>query len=138
MSLNPLSLVSSALGGVWGYVAAAAIAGGLAAGACHYVDSKAYGLTISNLKLDASKQQVVSISASLAQLQSFIASMHNADVGYNAALDALAAKFAPLQKELQDAIAAKPLPVDCRPDSGRLRVLTDAVAAANNPASTGK
>ena len=39
-----------------------------------------------------------------------------------------------LQKELVDAKKNRPLPVECRPDPGRLRVLADAVTAANTAA----
>ena len=39
-----------------------------------------------------------------------------------------------LQKELADAKKNRPLPVECRPDSERLRVLAEAVTAANTAA----
>ena len=39
-----------------------------------------------------------------------------------------------LKKELADAKKNRPLPVECRPDSDRLRVLADAVTAANTAA----
>ena len=43
-------------------------------------------------------------------------------------------KIKELQKELADAKKNRPLPVECRPDPDRLRVLKDAVTAANTAA----
>lgn len=43
-------------------------------------------------------------------------------------------KIKELQKELADAKKNRPLPADCRPDPDRLRVLKDAVTAANTAA----
>ena len=43
-------------------------------------------------------------------------------------------KIKELQKELADAKKNRPLPVECRPDPNRLRVLKDAVTAANTAA----
>lgn len=40
-----------------------------------------------------------------------------------------------LQKELADAKKNRPLPVECRPDPGRLRVLAKAVHTANRAAA---
>lgn len=47
--MNPLSLLS----GMWGYLAAAVIAAGLAVASTHYIDSAVYGKQIANLKLGA-------------------------------------------------------------------------------------
>lgn len=44
-------------------------------------------------------------------------------------------KIKELQKELADAKKNRPLPVECRPDSDRLRVLADAVHTANRAAA---
>lgn len=43
-------------------------------------------------------------------------------------------KIKELQKELADAKKNRPLPVECRPDADRLRILADAVTAANTAA----
>lgn len=43
-------------------------------------------------------------------------------------------RIAELKKELADAKKNRPLPVECRPDPDRLRVLKDAVTAANTAA----
>ena len=44
-------------------------------------------------------------------------------------------KIRELQKELADAKKNRPLPVECRPDPDRLRVLKDAVHTANRAAA---
>ena len=43
-------------------------------------------------------------------------------------------KIKELQKELADAKKNRPLPADCRPDPDRMRVLKDAITAANTAA----
>lgn len=43
-------------------------------------------------------------------------------------------KIKELQKELANAKKNRPLPADCRPDADRLRVLKDAITAANTAA----
>lgn len=40
-------------------------------------------------------------------------------------------RIAELKKELADAKKNRPVPVECRPDPDRLRILADAVTAAN-------
>lgn len=114
----------------WIKLAGFVLALAAAAGAAHYVDANVYGKQISDIKLADANAKTASIGASLSQLQGFIASMHSADADYNATLGILNQRFSGLEKELHDA-TLKPLPVDCKPDAGRLRVLTDAVAAAN-------
>lgn len=47
----------------------------------------------------------------------------------------LTTAMAAISKDLKDAQKQKPLPVDCRPDAGRLRSLQSAVAATNNAVS---
>jgi phage-related protein len=89
------------------------------------------------VQLADSKAQTANISASLTQLQGFIGSMHTADADYNAKLDAINAQFTNLKQELSNATRT-PLPADCKPTADRLRVLSDAVSAANQGAAAGK
>jgi hypothetical protein len=77
------------------------------------------------------------VAASLNQLQGFISKMDAAGGDYSAALAQINADFDALKKEFANA-TLKPLPADCKPDAGRLRVLTDAVAAANKGAGATK
>lgn len=82
------------------------------------------------LQLADSKAQTANISASLAQLQGFIGKMNAADTNYNAQLATIKTQFVTISQELSNALRT-PLPADCKPTADRLRVLTDAVSAAN-------
>lgn len=126
------SFLTSILSGVWGYVAASVLAAGLATGATHFIDAKAYGATIATLKLQQAQTQAASVSASLAKLTGFISTMNAAAASYQGSLDAINANFAAINKGLKNAIASRPLPADCRPDTSRLSSLTAAYAAANH------
>lgn len=64
--MNPLSLLTSALGGVWGYVAAAAVAGLLAAGGTGYVVHRMDATTLNQVKLDDAQAATKALTASLA------------------------------------------------------------------------
>ena len=131
-----MSFILSMLGGVWGYVAAAVVAGALAASGTYYVVHNADEVAIGKLKLAASMADTASVKASMTELQGFITSMHLADAGYQADMAGINDHFATVEKEFANAKISKPLPVDCKPDAGRLRVLTDAVAAANGGTTT--
>jgi len=133
-----LGLLTGALGGIWGYVAAAGFAAALSVGATYYVVHNANAAEIANLHTAAAETKADNVSAALAQLTGFISNMHNADAGYNSDLASIKNQFAALELEFKNA-TVKPLPLDCKPDVGRLRILSAAVTAANgNTASTGK
>ena len=53
---------------------------------------------------------------------------------YRSTSGQIKSQIAVLKKELNDAEKTNPVPVDCRPDADRLRVLKDAVTAANTAA----
>ncbi len=61
--------------------------------------------------------------------------MQTASAGYQSDKDALNNKLNALAKDFANAIKAKPLPLDCIPDSVRLHNLSAAVAAANAAAA---
>ena len=124
--MNPLSLLT----GVWGYVAAAIVAASLAGSATYYVEHAVEENKVSALKLEASQTKAASATASLTQLQGFISKMQVADTDYGATLGAINNSFVVIKKEFNNAKVVA-LPADCKPDAGRLRVLTDAVGAAN-------
>ncbi len=130
-------LLSSLLGGVWGYVASAVVAGSLAASATYYVKNAADQNTILSLKLAAKTLQVSDVSSQLAKLTDFINRAHVASADYQASLTIIAQRFAAISEGLKNATHT-PLPVDCKPDAGRMRALSAAVTAANasnSPAS---
>ena len=58
----------------------------------------------------------------------------DASMGYVKNTEQLNEKIKELKKELADVKKNRPLPVDCHPDPERLRVLADAVIAANTAA----
>lgn len=142
--MGAIKLFFSGLG-IWGYVAAAGLAAFLAVTSTHWIDALAYGHTIDGLKLDAAKKDTkaatdyaASVTASLTRLTGFISRMNTADANYQSDLQNIKAQFAAIQKGMQDAIKAKPLPIDCKLDAGRLSIVRAAVANANtktgNPA----
>jgi hypothetical protein len=126
-----------ALSGIWGYVGAAAIAAALATGATYFVTSRSYETTIARIERDQAKAQVADVTASIAKLQTIIASMHQAGVDYGAAQQALFAKLDTLNRNFRNAIKPNPLPADCRPDPVRVRSLETAIDAANDATAAG-
>ena len=117
-------------------VLALALTGAGAAGS-YYVTHNVDKAKLEAVQLADSKAQTASVTASLSQLQGFISTMHGADADYQGALATIAANSDALKKEFSNA-TVKALPADCRPDAGRLRVLTDAVAATRRSATPAK
>lgn len=103
----------------------------------HYVTKAVDDRAYSKLELAQSKTETANVAASLTQLQTFISNMHAADDGYNGDVADIKTQFAKLKKDLTNAFL-HPLPVDCKPDAVRLRVLGAAVDAANKAARAGK
>lgn len=116
--------------GVWGYVGALGIGAILATGATYEVVHNANAVEISQLKADAANQKAASATAALSQLTGFIDQMHVASNDYAGQLQLIDNRFALIQKGLANA-RRTPLPPDCKPDAGRVRSLSDAIAAAN-------
>lgn len=125
-----LGLFTGAMGGIWGYVAAFGFGIALATAGTWYVVGNAKDVEIGGLKLAASQKATADVTASLSQLQGFIAAMHVADSNYNGALAAIDARFISLERQWKNA-TAKPLPLDCKPDLPRQRMFTDAVNATH-------
>lgn len=100
----------------------------------HYVTKAVDDRALAAVQLADSKAQTANVTASLSQLQGFIASMHAADANYNATLADINNSFVVIKKDFNNATHAA-LPADCRPDVARLRVLTAAVSAANHAAA---
>ena len=134
----------SFLSGIWGYLisvgAAAVVAGGAAVGVTHWVDTLSYGHTIDGLKLVQAQQHDANTQKAINQLTGFIDNIHIADQNYNNSLADIDARFQALQGTMKNA-TQKPLPVDCKPDPGRMQYAASAIAAANansgNPARSG-
>lgn len=126
--LNPLTALNPYM--FWIKIAGVVLVLAGVAGATHYVDANVYGKQISDLKLAQSKTETANVSASLAQLQTFIGKMNAADTDYQSKLDAIKAQFLTIQQELAHALRT-PLPDNCKPTADRVRSFHDALDAAN-------
>lgn len=126
--MNPLTALNPYM--TWIKIGGFVIALLAAAGATHYVDANVYGNKIAGIQLAHEKEKVVTITASLDQLQRFIGNMHAADEGYNSDLVSLNLKFDQLKKGLANALRT-PLPPDCKPTADRVRSFHDALAVTN-------
>lgn len=125
-----MNVLFSLLSGIWGYVAAAVFAAGLASAGTYFVEHSIEEKKVSDLKTSIANQKADNATQALAQLSSFISRANLASADYSTALDGINARFAALTQGFKDA-TRKPLPVDCRPDAGRVSILAAAIAAAN-------
>jgi hypothetical protein len=123
--LNPLSPYM-----FWAKIAGVLILCAGSAAGTYYVKDNVDGRKYTALELKQSQAETKNVQASLDQLQGFITNMHTADADYTGSLQIIAQNLQLIKKEVANA-TVKPLPTDCKPDVGRVRVLTDAVAKAN-------
>lgn len=103
-------------------------AGALAFGAGWVVNGWRLDSEISHLTAAHAEQRASQAAGALTTLQADAEAIHKAAAEYAGIETTLAPKIAALTKELRN---AKPLPVDCRPDSVRVRNLNSAIDAAN-------
>ena len=61
--------------------------------------------------------------------------MNLASAQYDQTIQQIANGFQTVQKDFANATKAKPLPVNCKPDAGRVRALTASIAAVNSAAN---
>lgn len=132
-----IKILSSLLGGVYGYAAIALCAGAAASYGTYYIVHNKDQNKILAIELAASKQQSADVSLSLAKLQGFISTANIAATDYGNTVRAIDTQVGFIVKGLNDAIKAKPLPADCKPDASRLRSLQAAVDAAGHSTDTG-
>lgn len=116
--------------GLYGYLIAFGIGAALSIGATYQIVHTANAVEIGNLKLAAKTKEAADVTASLSQLQGFIASIHLAETNYNDTLDAINSTVASLRGQWKNA-TAKPLPADCFPTPDRVRAVNAAISAAN-------
>jgi hypothetical protein len=102
--------------------------------ATHWIDANAYGIRIAQLHQAASDRNAINAQNALNTLTAWIDAQHVAQSNYRQSLQNIDAQFSALQKDLANA-RKKPLPVDCKPDAGRMSVFAAAIAAANNTAN---
>jgi hypothetical protein len=123
--------VFQALTGVWGYVAIAALAGGLCVWATYLIDNSA---TL-KCKVNVAVEHANNAQGALVQYQAATANINVAAIGYAKTKIDLDATFATINRDFENETRSNPLPSGCKPDAGRLLSLAAAVAAANKAAA---
>lgn len=110
-------------------VGAGIAAGVLLFGAGWVINGWRLETALSKLKTAQAVEKANQATGALTTLQADAAAIHQAATEYAGIETTLAPKIAALTKELRN---AKPLPVDCRPDTVRMRNLDAAIDAANS------
>lgn len=111
----------------WKWIASASVAAILSFYATHlWYDAK-----ISRMETAQAEAVLDGTRATLAMFTADAARVHEAAEGFTAKQADLDSRFASISKDFANAIKARPLPVDCKPDTDRLRSLQAAVDAAN-------
>jgi hypothetical protein len=130
-----LSVLSFLTGGWKACLASAALSAVLAGGVAWYATSLPYKAEIANMKAAQAQSIAANAQAALKQYAGDAATINAAANGLIAIEQGLNSKFGSLTLDLASHEKAVPLPADCKPDAFRLRVLSDAVAAANAAAA---
>lgn len=120
LTLNPLPLLGGAV---------VAVAIGFGTG--WMVNGWRLESNLAVVQKDAAQARADSANAALDQLAGRLDTMNTATTAAQMDVSTLAAKVDQIRKDQKNAQTQNPLPVDCLPDSGRLRSLRDAVGAAN-------
>lgn len=126
-----IDLISARLAPYRGpFLAGAGIAAGvLLFGAGWVINGWRLEAALSKLKTAQAVEKANQAAGALTTLQADAAAIHQAATEYAGIETTLAPKIAALTKELRN---AKPLPMDCRPDTLRMRNLDAAIDAANS------
>jgi hypothetical protein len=121
------TLASSLIGAA--LLAAASFGGGFYAG--HHWESVA----LADQRAQDAEKAAGDAAAALKRLEGFVSSMNLASAQYDQTIQQIANGFQTVQKDFANATKAKPLPVNCKPDAGRVRALTASIAAVNSAAN---
>jgi len=113
----------------WGVVAAIAASIGWTAQGWHK-DAE-----IADLKREQADIRATQAAGALNDLVAAASNINAAAKGYVDARDDLISAMSAITKDLKNVQKQNPLPVNCRPDAGRLRSFQAAVAAANAAAA---
>lgn len=92
---------------------------------------------IASIKAEQAQANAAAAQAMLKKFQDQAAVIVSAAQAYAMVQGDLDLKIGDIQKGLKSVIAKRPLAVGCKPDADRLRILTDAVAAANAASGSG-
>lgn len=115
----------------WRAAGAAVLAGGLFA-AGWVTNGWRKDAELAELTAARAQADVETANQALGELRAAGAGIRARADEYRAIQSTLGSRLDAIQKELKN---AKPLPADCRPDAGRVRVLADAVDAAKQAAA---
>jgi hypothetical protein len=126
-----MSRLLALLAGWKGYAALGLLCGLLAAGVASYATALNYRLTISQMQREEAETDARSSEVALAQFAGQARRIQTATENLADVQGGLERRFTVISRTLQDAIKSHPLPSGCMPDAGRMRALSQAVAAAN-------
>lgn len=114
----------------WKWIVSGAVG---AATAC-YLTAMGYRLTIASMQRDQANAAVATANTALKQFTADADAIHGAAAAFGGVQSELSAKLATISRNFHAATKTVPLPVDCKPDLGRLHSLADAIAATNTAA----
>lgn len=114
-----------------GYAAIALLSALVGAGGASYVTALGYRLTISQMQRDRAEANARNDQAALAGFAAQMARIQAAARVLASVQAGLDRHFGVISRDFQNAIQSHPLPSGCVPDAGRMRALSQAVAAAN-------
>ena len=129
-----MSRLLALLAGWKGYAVLGLLSALLAAGAASYVTAQGYRLTIAQIQRDQASVEQRKSEAALADFAAQVGRIQNAAQALAGLEDGLGNSFEVISKDFRDAIKNHPLPSGCMPGAGRMRALSQAVAAANSAA----
>ena len=92
----------------------------------------AAGWIVNGWRLSATTEKLSAVQSNADHFRDATKMINEAATEHVSKTYKLEEKIKELQKELADAKKNRPLPVDCRPDPDRLRVLAEAVHTANH------
>jgi hypothetical protein len=127
--MNPLSINPLAL------LAGAALALVLGFGSGWQVNGWRLGAEIADLKGDYANEKKDQAESALVDFKEESKKIRAAADDFMAVQSSLDKKVNDIRKDLKHVQATSPLPADCLPDAGRMRILEDAVKAAREAAT---
>lgn len=123
--MNPLTLNPAPL------LAGAAVAVAIGFGTGWAINGWRLESKVAAVQKDSAESRAASANAALDQLAGRMDAMNTQATAAQLDVSTLAMKMDQIRKDQKNAQAQTPLPVDCKPDAGRVDRLRSAVAAAN-------
>lgn len=119
-------------------IIAASVSALVAGSASMWATGIYYRSDIAQLKLAAAQAHDANSTEALKQFQDATSKISLAAGNYELIQKNMTTSFDVIIKDFKNVKFKAPLPVDCKPDNERLRVLTAAVTAANQTATAGQ